>query len=117
MSNKPYKSISEVSDLLKLNKHVIRYWDTKFDGVSTRLGDRKRRFFNQKNIKKLQTLRKLLHTDGKSHHSLQMAKMIIEGNMIDKNSNLSNTQIQNKSNINKLISVSENLSELLKQTE
>ena len=34
MKDKKYKSISEVSELLKINKHVIRYWDTKFDGIS-----------------------------------------------------------------------------------
>ena len=75
---KKYKTIKEVSNLLNINQHVIRYWDSQFNGVSTRLGYRKRRFFNQKNIKKLQTLKKLLHTNGKSHHSLEMARKIIE---------------------------------------
>ena len=54
MKDKKYKSITEVSELLKINKHVIRYWDTKFDGISTRLSDNKRRFFSSENIKKLQ---------------------------------------------------------------
>ena len=70
MVNKNYIPISEVSEILNIKQHVIRYWDSQFEGVSTRLGDRKRRFFSPKNIKKLQTLKKLLHTDGKSHYSL-----------------------------------------------
>ena len=113
MKNKYYKSISEVSEILKIKQHVIRYWDSQFEGISTRMGERKRRFFNQKNIKKLQTLIKLLHTDGKSHHSLEMARKIIEGNNVEKKFNLSTKQIHNKGNINQLINISENLKKLL----
>ena len=113
MKNKNYRSISEVSELLKIKQHVIRYWDSQFEGVSTRFSDRKRRFFNSKNIKKLQTLKKLLHTNGKSHYSLVMAKKIIEDNIIEKKFNISTNSIQNKTDINKLSSVSENLKKLL----
>ena len=57
MADKNYKNISEVSEQLKINKHVIRYWDSKFEGISTRLSDNKRRFqiasmYNEK-LKKL----------------------------------------------------------------
>ena len=114
MNNKVYKSISEVSNILKINKHVIRYWDSKFDGISTRLGERKRRFFSPKNIKRLQTLIKLLHTDGKSHHSLEMARKIIEGNYIEKNIKISKEQIPKKTNITELIKISENLKKIIK---
>ena len=107
--NKNYIPISEVSEILKIKQHVIRYWDLHFNDVSTRLGDRKRRYFSPKNIKKLQILKKLLHTDGKSHHSLVMAKKIIEENIIEKKFNLSFDQIQNKKDINKLINISQDL--------
>ena len=112
--NKNYKSISEVSELLNVKQHVIRYWDSQFNDVSTRLGDRKRRFFNLKNIKKIQTLIKLLHTNGKSHHSIVMARKIIEGTITEKKINLSTAKTQNKSDIDQLIYVSENLKKLLK---
>ena len=114
IKNKKYISISEVSEILNIKQHVIRYWDSQFNGVSTRLGDRKRRFFNVKNIKKLQTLKQLLHTDGKSHHSLALAKMMIDGNKIEKEFNLSTTKIKNKDNNNQLIKISDSLSKLLK---
>ena len=114
MKNKNYKSISEVAEILKIKQHVIRYWDSQFDGISTRLGERKRRFFNLKNFKKLQTLKKLLHTDGKPHHSLEMARKIIESNIIEKKFNLSTKQIHNKSDINQLINISTNLKKLVK---
>ena len=114
IKNKNYQSISEVSEILKIKQHIIRYWDSQFNGVSTRLGYGKRRYFNQKNLKKLQTLKKLLHTNGKSHHSLEMAIKIIEGNMIEKKINLTVKDDHKNSNINKLINISENLKKLIK---
>ena len=114
MVNKNYIPISEVSEILNIKQHVIRYWDSQFEGVSTRLGDRKRRFFSPKNIKKLQTLKKLLHTDGKSHHSLEMARMIIEGSDFEKKINLSRKENNKKTDINALVDVSKNLKKLLK---
>ena len=113
MQNKNYMSISEVSELLKIKQHIIRYWDSQFNSVSTRLGVRKRRFFSPKNIKKLQTLKQLLHTNGKSHHSLEMARKIIEGNIIEKKLNLSSKPLQNKTNIYELTNISNNLKKLI----
>ena len=114
MNNKIYKSINDVSDLLKIKKHVIRYWDSRFDGISTRLGERKRRFFSPENIKKLQTLKKMLHTNGKSHHSLEMAKKIIEKKIIKDDVTELTDKISNNLDINKLVKISKNLKILLK---
>ena len=66
------------------------------------------------NIKKIQTLKKLLHTNGKPHHSIVMARKIIEGTITEKKINLSTAKTQNKSDIDQLIYVSENLKKLLK---
>jgi len=59
MKEKKYKTIKEVSELLSINSHVIRYWDSKFDGLSTRLYANKQRFFNDKNIQKLKGLKNI----------------------------------------------------------
>ena len=64
MSEKKYKSISEVSKILNLKKHVIRYWDSKFDGLSLRLNSNKQRFFNNENITDVKTLKKFLLEKG-----------------------------------------------------
>ena len=114
MINKNYRSISEVSELLKIKQHVIRYWDSKFNDVSSRLGDGKRRIFNSKNIKRLQVLKQLLHTDGKSHHSLEIARKIIDGNIIGKKINLLTKESNKKTDIDKLTSVSKSLKKLVK---
>ena len=117
MKNKNYKSISEVSEKLKIKQHVIRYWDSQFEGISTRLGERKRRYFSLKNIKKLQTLKNLLHTEGKAHHTLEMARKIIKGNILENKFDLQPEKSHSKINIQELNIVSENLKKTLKQTD
>jgi len=76
MSEKTYKSISEVSKILNLRKHVIRYWDSKFDGLSVRLNTNKQRFFNNENIRKLREIKDILYKNGKHNHSLDLANTI-----------------------------------------
>ena len=114
MKDKKYKSISEVSELLKINKHVIRYWDTKFDGISTRLSKNKRRFFSIENIKKLQEIKNILYQNGRHNYSFDLAKKIV-GNKSEKNEiSIINKSDQTKFNILKLQEISNNLKELLK---
>jgi len=112
MNNKTYKSISEVSDLLKIKQHVIRYWDSNFEGISTRLGNNKRRIFNSKNIQKLNELKNILYKDGKSCYSFELAKKLIN----KKDSTLKEDQKVPKNNIyiNKLYEISLNLKKIIK---
>ena len=84
MTEKRYKSISEVSSLLNIKKHVIRYWDSKFDGISTRLSDKKQRVFNAENIKKLTQIKKILYNEGKHNYSLDLANKLIKKVKIEK---------------------------------
>lgn len=117
MSTKHYKSITEVAELLKIKKHVIRYWDSRIEGVSTRLSENKRRYFSPQNIERLQSLKKLLHTNDKSHHSLIMARNILDSYNTKKKKNiiLNNDQPHEKIDINidKLVKVSTNLKKLI----
>jgi DNA-binding transcriptional MerR regulator len=92
MNDKQYKSITEVSELLKINKHVIRYWDSKFDGISMRLSNTKRRFFSSENIKKIKELRDTLYRNGKHNYSLDLAKKILDK---DKDINIKDKEIKN----------------------
>ena len=92
MNDKQYKSITEVSELLKINKHVIRYWDSKFDGISMRLSNTKRRFFSSKNIKKIKELKDNLDKNGKHNYSLDLAKKILDK---DKDIDIKDKEIKN----------------------
>ena len=113
MSDKNYRNITEVSELLKINKHVIRYWDTKFDNISTRLSGNKRRFFSNENIKQLQELKNILYQNGRHNYSFDLAKKIV-GNKSKKNEfSIINKIDQTKFDIIKLKEISNNLKELL----
>ena len=113
MKDKKYISIAEVSELLKINKHVIRYWDTKFDGISTRLSDNKRRFFNIENIKKLQELKNILYQNGRHNYSFDLAKKIVSDKTKKKEVSNINQIRGTKFSIVKLQEISNNLKELL----
>ena len=113
MKDKKYKSITEVSDLLKINKHVIRYWDTKFDGISTRLSDNKRRFFSFENIKKLQDLKNILYQNGRHNYSFDLAKKIVNDKFKKNEISFTNKKQETKLNIVKLQEISNSLKELL----
>jgi DNA-binding transcriptional MerR regulator len=114
MKDKKYKSITEVSELLKINKHVIRYWDSKFDGISMRLSDNKRRFFNTENIKKLQELKNILYQNGRHNYSFDLARKIVNDKAKKNEFSNINKIEETKFNIVKLQEISNNLKELLK---
>ncbi len=113
MNDKKYKSITEVSELLKINKHVIRYWDTKFDGISMRLSGNKRRFFSNENIRKLQELKNILYQNGRHNYSFDLAKKIVNNKSKKNAISIINKRKETKFNITKLQEISNNLKELL----
>lgn len=109
-----YISIAQVSKLLDLNAHVIRYWDSKFDGISIRLGNKKQRFFNNDNIKKINELKKILYQNGKHNNSLALANKLVEKKVknTDKNKILVNKLSINQFDINKLKKIRDNLKKI-----
>ena len=114
MNDKTYKSITEVSELLNINKHVIRYWDSRSDGISTRLGVNKRRFFSNDNIKKLQEIKNILYNNkGKSKNSIGLANLLLnKKNTFASKTNLSSIS-DKKINIDKLRKISDNLKKII----
>ena len=111
---KKYKTIKEVSNLLNINQHVIRYWDSKFEGLSIRFSSKKQRFFNNDHIKKLQDLKKTLYQNGKHNYSLDLAEKIINNkkNNYEKKSDYLPPRNSNI-DIKKLIDIRESLNKLL----
>ena len=84
MIEKQYKNIKEVSKLLNIKEHVIRYWDSidpktekiRIQGLSTR-NRGGIRFFNKDNINKLDQLKAVLFENGKHNYSLDLANKIL----------------------------------------
>ena len=114
MSEKKYKSISEVSQILNLKKHVIRYWDSKFDGLSIRLNSNKQRFFNNDNIKKIKAIKKVLYKNGKYNYSLDLANTIANKKYIKQHEGKKFVSISSKNHIYELKEISQNLKSILK---
>ncbi len=84
MIEKQYKNIKEVSKLLNIKEHVIRYWDSidpktdkiRIQGLSTR-NRGGIRYFNSENINKLEQLKAVLFENGKHNYSLDLANKIL----------------------------------------
>ena len=84
MSNKKYLNISEVSKLLQIKEHKIRYWDSKdpktnkyrVEGISTK-SKGGTRYFNKENIKKLQKLKSILYEGKTQNYSIKLAEKIL----------------------------------------
>ena len=87
MINKKYLNISEVSKMLQIEEHKIRYWDSidpktnnyRIEGISTK-SKGGTRYFNKENIKKLEKLINILY-DGENHnYSIKLADQILSLN-------------------------------------
>ena len=82
---KKYLNIREVSKLLEIKEHVIRYWDSidpktnklRVDGISTK-SNGGTRYFNRENIGKLRSIKNLLYENGSQSPSLAIANKILK---------------------------------------
>ncbi len=87
MINKKYLNISEVSKLLQIEEHKIRYWDSldpktnryRVEGISTK-SKGGTRYFNKENIKKLEKLKNILYDGEKHNNSIRLADKILSSN-------------------------------------
>ena len=117
MLKKTYYSISEVSKMLDIQEHTIRFWDSKLADLSKRNDKGKTRFFNLKQIEKLNKLKDIL----KKNDSITLANEIISKN----NNKFSSLNLHNTDNfrgdsskfsrnIDKIQKISKKLKNLLK---
>jgi DNA-binding transcriptional MerR regulator len=59
--SKLYRSISEVSDMLRVKAHVLRYWETQFSTLKPRKNRAGNRMYRPEEIKLLYTIKELLY--------------------------------------------------------
>ena len=106
MINKKYLNISEVSRLLQIEEHKIRYWDSidpktnksRINGISTK-SKGGTRYFNKDNIKKLEKLKNILYDGDNHNYSIKLADKILSSNnkmLIEKKQISSTNQQLNK---------------------
>ncbi len=85
--SKKYLNISEVSKMLQIEEHKIRYWDSldpktnklRISGISTK-SKGGTRYFNKENIKKLQSLKNILYEGNNHNNSIKLADKILTSN-------------------------------------
>jgi DNA-binding transcriptional MerR regulator len=63
-SQDAFRTISEVSEILDVPQHVLRFWETKFSQVKPLKRGGGRRYYRPEDIEILRAIRKLLHMDG-----------------------------------------------------
>ena len=109
-SPQAFRTISEVSEILSLPTHVLRFWESKFTQIKPLKRAGGRRFYRPKDILFILGIKKLLHIDGLTINGVK--RLIKEDginfiinigqNMRDNNSNLQKKEnIFNKFNIQK----------------
>jgi DNA-binding transcriptional MerR regulator len=115
MKTKRYRTISEVTALLNIKQHVIRYLDSKYDGISIRLKDNKQRLFNTDNINKIKDLMNSSYKDGKNYYPLNITNKLAEKKLQKIVSINSSKEIHHKLiDINELKNISLSLKKILK---
>jgi DNA-binding transcriptional MerR regulator len=66
-----YKTISEVSETLRLPAHVLRFWETKFPQIAPLKRSGGRRFYKPQDIDVIVRIRELLHVQGYTIRGVQ----------------------------------------------
>ena len=87
MINKKYLNISEVSKMLQIEEHKIRYWDSvdpktkkyRIEGISTK-SKGGTRYFNRENVRKLKKLKDILYDGNSQNYSIKLAEKILSSN-------------------------------------
>ena len=114
MTIKKYLNISEVSKLLQIEEHKIRYWDSidpktkkyRIGGISTK-SKGGTRYFNRENIKKLQKLKNILYDGDNQNYSIKLADKILSSNFkldIQKDQNqINNAKLDNLEKIDQIL--------------
>ena len=125
MINKKYLNISEVSKILQIEEHKIRYWDSidpktkkyRIEGISTK-SKGGTRYFNKENIKKLKILKNILYDGNNHNYSIKLADKILSSNTkLDNQKRLNITNNLNLNNIEKIDQILNKMRILLKNNK
>ncbi len=63
-SPEAYKTIREVADLLGVQPHVLRFWESRFAQVKPMKMRGSRRYYRPQDVQALQTIHQLLYAQG-----------------------------------------------------
>jgi DNA-binding transcriptional MerR regulator len=72
---KLYFKIGEVSKLADVAPHVIRYWETEFDGIKPKRANSNQRLYRRDDVELILKIKELLHTRG---YTIAGARKLLE---------------------------------------
>ena len=73
-----YKTISEVSKLIDVPSHVLRFWETKFTQVKPIKRSGGRRYYRSEDIEILSSIRELLYNEG---YTIKGAQKVLKSHL------------------------------------
>jgi len=62
--DKLYFKIGEVSKMAGVEPHVLRYWETEFDGIKPKRAKSNQRMYKREDVQLILTIKTLLHDQG-----------------------------------------------------
>lgn len=74
--DKIYFRIGEVSDLVGVDPHVLRYWETEFTRIKPFRGKSKQRLYRRQDVENLLLIKLLLHDEG---YTISGARKLLKG--------------------------------------
>ena len=86
--DKLYFKIGEVSKLADVAPHVLRYWESEFNGIKPKRATSRQRLYRREDVELILIIKNLLHTQGYTIAGAR--KLILESNQ------LSDIKLQNQ---------------------
>ena len=111
-SEKAFRTITEVAEILELPAHVLRFWESKFKYIKPMKRGGGRRYYRPEDISLLLGIKHLLHSDGLT---IKGAQKIIQTNGVKATAKLGSKGVTtSRVNIDKKLSANDTCSETLK---
>ena len=95
-----YYTISNVSKKLKIQPHVLRFWEKKFNFIKPKKNHSGRRYYSNQDIITLEIIKDLLHNKG--YTITGAINYMKNNNQLDNKNNLDNLNISNELLIKKI---------------
>ncbi len=76
-----FRTISEVADELRVEQHVLRFWETKFSQIKPLKRGGGRRYYRPEDLELLRNIHHLLYTEGYTIKGVQKLLSATRGNL------------------------------------
>lgn len=76
-----FRTISEVADELKVEQHVLRFWETKFSHIKPLKRGGGRRYYRPEDVELLKNIHHLLYSEGYTIKGVQKLLSASRGNL------------------------------------